>query len=117
MGPQLLEEGSETAGNAADGRITLLVQEGPVVEWRSVQIATNHAEGERGHVSVAVALPVSLAVRDHVHRHVVDLMVLLEVDRRQFPVLKLGEVSLPLFALFNCPGATGLQVLGEEAAC
>ena len=63
-GPQLLEEGSETAGNAADGRLALFVQEGPVVEGRSVQIAANHAEGERGHVCVAVALPVSLAVRD-----------------------------------------------------
>ena len=84
------------------------------MEGRSVQIAANHAEGERGHVCVAVALPVGLAVRDHVHRHVVGLMVLLEVDRRRPPVLQLGKDRLPLFALIKCPGVAGLQVLGEE---
>ena len=71
------------------------------MERRGVQIAANNAEGERGHVSVAVALSVSLAVRHHVHRHFVDLMVLLEADCRRDPVLTLREVRLPLRCLLH----------------
>ena len=114
MGPQLLEEGSKTAGDAADCGVTLFVQEGSVVERRAVQIAANNAEGERGHVCVAVALPVRLAVRHHIHRHLKDLMVLFEAHVWYSPVLTLWEVCFTLLHLLLNPGVADLQMLGEE---
>ena len=52
-----------------------------VLRRRRVQAAADHAVGEGGHMGVAVAFAVGLAVCDHVQRHIEDLMVLLEVHR------------------------------------
>ena len=61
----------------------LLVQEHPVavLRRRRVEVAADHAVGEGGHMSVAVPYAVSLAVCDHLQRHIEDLTVLLEVHR------------------------------------
>ena len=78
----------EAAGHAADCAVTLLVQEHPVavLRRRRVEVAADHAVREGGHMSVAVAFAVGLAVCDHVQRHIEDLMVLLEVHRGRTPI-------------------------------
>ena len=76
------EERAQTADHAANLRVALLVDEGPVAElfWDCVELAADDRPGEAGHASDAVALAVGLAVGHHVQRDCVPLVRMLELD-------------------------------------